>query len=493
LHSLPAEVTADRYCLPLNNMRQSLRALRRGVPDRVLIVRREALHLRAFIMFILHRRAVTMAAPVVIPFAFLACFFFSANPLRASQANRENGHQGGSWWERHTRSSKPDETHPAGQVVLPRQYSALPPQKGTVYTSAFGVQVIRLSDSIQDRSRWTEADYATQNHFNADETRIFVNSDSHLKILDLKGKLLREFVHIGTSSEPMWDHFRPTRLWYHVSEQNSLRYVDVATGSDHEEHNFREYKLITGKGESDISPDGEKIVLLSDTGDIFTYNLTTHTKSPVLNIGTNAVDWLQVSNRFVVVGFANFGGVPAVRVYDTQMRFQRQLASYIGHSDIGLDSDGDEVLAIDNSGEHRPDCTNSVVKYRLSDGRSTCLVRGDPAFSWVLSMHIALPLQGNGWVYVSTDAPSDPQPGSANWPAFANEIVRIKLDGSGVVQRLAHHYSRPFPGNDYEWQPRASVNAKGTKVLFNSTWGLHYKLKPPPETRYVDTYLLNVP
>lgn len=376
----------------------------------------------------------------------------------------------------------------------PRYTTFLPPARGASYRNLYGATIERLSDSTRDGSRWTEAEYATQNHFNADDTKIFVDSDSHLRILDLSGALLSEFPHIGTSSEPMWDHDDPDRLWYHIAEHNSLRYIDVLRGKDRLERTFQQYKFITGKGESDISPDGRKMVLLSDTGDIFVYNLRAHTKGPVLNIGTSAVDWLQVSNNFVVIGFDSFAGNRAVRVYDLNMRFERQLASFLGHEDVGLDLNGHEVLVMSTSDNRAAgNCVNSLVKYRLLDGNATCLAAGNPAFSWSLSMHVALPAKGNGWVYLSTEAPGDPQPGTPEWAPYTNEILRIKLDGSSVIERLAHHYSRPYPGNTYEWQPRASVNATGTMVLFNSTYGLHYKLAKPPATRYVDTYLLTVP
>lgn len=425
--------------------------------------------------------------------------FAAAVQLGSGQAGAGRpsaGEETGAWRSERARTEnagKPG-TGIAKTAPPPNYTTFLPPAKGGSYTSIYGATIRRLSDSTQDGSRWTEAEYATQNHFNADETKVFVDSDSHLKILDLKGQLINDFPHIGTSSEPLWDHDDSNRLWYHISERNSLRCVDVLTGRDRLERTFHEYKFITGKGESDLSPDGRKMILMSDTGDVFVYNLATHTKSPVLNVGANEVDWLQVSNNFVVIGFASFAGIRSVRVYDLNMRFNRQLASFIGHEDVGLDSNGDEVLVMATSDNPElGDCVNSVVKYRLSDGKATCLAVGDPAFSWSLSMHVVLPAKGNGWVYVSTHAPGDPQPGTPEWTAYTNEILRIKLDGSGVIQRLAHHYSRPYQGNTYEWQPRASVNATGTMVLFNSTYGLHYKLAPPPATQYVDTYLLTVP
>lgn len=133
---------------------------------------------------------------------------------------------------------------------------------------------------------------------------------------------------------------------------------------------------------------------------------------------------------------------------------------------------------------------NCVVKFKLADGSLLAL----PSFDWSLVPHIALPSlprKPSSWVYISTYAPADPVPGTANWKVLSNEVIRMKLDGFGT-QRLAHHYSRPA-GENYNWTPRASIDPGGTKVLFNSNFGLQHKVTPAPPSTYADVYMITAP
>jgi hypothetical protein len=119
---------------------------------------------------------------------------------------------------------------------------------------------------------------------------------------------------------------------------------------------------------------------------------------------------------------------------------------------------------------------------RLSDARKTCLLRLD----WSLAAHITAG-DGNGWATVETYAPSDPAPAPPGWKAYTNEILQVKLDGTGT-RRLLHHRSRPV--NSYGYQPRASVSRDGRRLVFTSNYGLQAILGAPNE--YTDVYLVNL-
>jgi hypothetical protein len=63
------------------------------------------------------------------------------------------------------------------------------------------------------------------------------------------------------------------------------------------------------------------------------------------------------------------------------------------------------------------------------------------------------------------------------WLTFEDEVFSLKLDGSGEVQRIAHHHSRRFspitPDSDnsvYWAEPHATVSRNGDRVLFGSNW-----------------------
>ena len=154
-----------------------------------------------------------------------------------------------------------------------------------------------------------------------------------------------------------------------------------------------------------------------------------------------------------------------MELFDSNMSFQRQVARAGGHMDVTLDANGDEVLVWTNSNDPQPICNNGIVKIRLANGQQTCLA----TFDWSLAVHISAP-DNSGFVYVDTYAPGNPNPPSG-WVAYTNELLRIKLDGSQVL-RLAHHRSRPYQTDTYNWQPRISSSRDGSLVVYNSDYDL---------------------
>jgi hypothetical protein len=149
--------------------------------------------------------------------------------------------------------------------------------------------------------------------------------------------------------------------------------------------------------------------------------------------------------------------------------------------DMTRDTNGDEVLIWTNANDPAPICGNGIVKIRLADGQQTCLVSLD----WSLAVHISAP-DGNGWVFVETYAPGDPFATPA-WTTYTNEILQVKLDGS-ETRRLAHHRSRPF--NSYNYQPHVSVSRDGSRLIYNSNFGLQGSAGYPVE--YSDVYFIAI-
>jgi len=170
-------------------------------------------------------------------------------------------------------------------------------------------------------------------------------------------------------------------------------------------------------------------------------------------------------------------------LFDGNMNFLRQVGRADGHKDVTLDTNGDEVLVWTNSNDPQPICNNGIVKIRLSDGQQTCLA----TFDWSLAVHISAP-DNSGFVYVETYAPGNPTPPSG-WPAYTNELVQVKLDGSQVL-RVAHHRSRPFQTNTYNWQPKMSTSRDGSRVVYSSDYDL--QTIDGYATDYGDVYLIVV-
>ena len=381
-------------------------------------------------------------------------------------------------------------------VHLPADYfSFLPPVLGGTYLDQiFGTQVQRLSDAHNTPDAaggsgnltFIRNEYSTMSPFNNDTTRLLLEHQSYFGLYDGAGNYVRDLpFEINTESEPRWSRSDPNSLYYHPRNGNQLKQYNVAANVMSVVHTFSEYTAINGLGESDISFDGDRFVLVGDQHDIFVYTLSTNVKGPVFDIaGLGGIDQVQITpDNHVLVGWLANGPNRhnGIEMYDQDMRFVRQIVPAINHYDVMRDINGDEIMVWDNANDPNPVCSNGVVKVRLADASQTCLLSLD----WSMALHVSG--SDGGWVLVETYDSSDPNPLLPGaWKPYTNEILQLKLDGS-EVRRLLHHRSRPFPGNDYNWTPRASVSRDGTKLVYSSDYGLQQLLGYPSD--YVDTYM----
>jgi hypothetical protein len=362
-----------------------------------------------------------------------------------------------------------------GGPELPLNYNTLqPPAVGGTYVDpVFGSTVKRISNALgtpnSDRGgnlTWITDEYSTISPFNSDNSRILLVHQSYFGLYDGAGFYIRDLpLEINSSSEPRWSR-KDNRTIYYV-HGNQFKSYDISSGATNIVHTFSEYSAISGKGESDISLDGDHFVFDGD-GQVFIYRISTDTKSPTFDTGGRGFDSLYITpNNNVTITWNQSGTVryTGIEMFDTNMNFQRQVARAGGHMDVTLDTNGSEVLVWTNSNDPQPICNNAIVKIRLADGQQTCLA----SFDWSLAVHISAP-DNSGFVYVETYAPGNPTP-PGGWPAYTNELLQIKLDGSQVL-RLAHHRSRPFQTNTYNWQPKMSTSRDGSRVVYGSDYDL---------------------
>ena len=424
----------------------------------------------------------------------------------------------------------------------PTDYSnPVPPIWKSSYTSFYGCSVTRLTnvDSTDPDQEpfnppfdvngfsvtypvFMEAEYATQTHFNSDSSRIMLQATTGgAWITDQTGTIQKIYSNMAmVANEPRWDRTRPNYFYYHtVGSPAQVKRRNIVDDSDVTVFDASAtYATVYGHGEWDLSHNGNNMVLIGATNgsptsyEVFVLKRTSYSDSSedwmktgalTLNCSNqddNCVDWLQVTDNYVVIGFRDYGGAQSTRVYDLSMHTPgdtdtsgTQLAAYTGHEDVGNVGTSD-ILVMVNAGYAGPgncDEVNSLVSWTLPAPSPSCLL----PLTWAFANHIALPAQGSPWVYISTHAPCDPPSGSGcstnpPWTEYTNELFRIKLDGS-AIERLAHHYSRPYTNNTYEWTPRSSVNADGSRVLFNSNFGLQHN-KPSVPEQYGDVYMIKV-
>jgi len=370
----------------------------------------------------------------------------------------------------------------------------LPPAVGQSYVDpAFGATVMRISDTLRTPNaadtgslRFIVQEYSTMSPFNRDNSRILIQHQSYFALYDGTGHYLKDLpMEILAPSEPRWSRRDSNTVYYHPISSNQLKRYDTATDARALVRTFAEYSAISGLGESDLSEDGDHLVLVGDHREVFVYEISTDTKGPVLDTtGRGDFDnvYITPDNNVLVSWYADGGGrFQGVELYDRNMRFLRQAATTLAHMDVTRDVNGDEVIVRANAADPQPICRNGVVKVRLADGSQTCLI----AFDWSLAFHVSAP-DAAGWVIVSTYTPTYPSAVSG-WVPYANEILQIRLDGS-EVRRLAHHRSRSL--NPYWYTPRASVSRDGTRLVYSGNYGLPAILGYPSD--YADVYLIDL-
>jgi hypothetical protein len=379
-----------------------------------------------------------------------------------------------------------------GALAAPNYDSFVPPAAGGTYVDpVFGSTIKRVSNALAtpnaDRGgmlSWIQQEYATSSPFNSDNSRFILVHQSYFGLYDGAGAFLRNLpLEINSSSEPRWSRRDASTLYYHYS--NQLKSYNIASSTTSVVHTFSEYGSISGNGEMDISQDGDHFVFAGDGRYVFVYEISTDKKYAAFDTAGRAFDSLYVTpdNHVTITwmqaGTARYSGI---ELFDINMSFLRQVAHAGGHMDVTRDTNGDEVLVWTNSNDATPiaNCNNGIVKIRLADARQTCLLQLD----WNLAVHISAP-DGNGSVFVDTEAPANPTPGGSGWVAYTNELLQVKLDGSGAT-RWAHHRSRPL--NSYNWQPKLAINRDGSRLLYSSDYDLQNI--SGYTTEYGDTYML---
>jgi uncharacterized protein (TIGR03437 family) len=419
-------------------------------------------------------------------------------------------------------------------VHLPANYTTFtPPALGVTFNdSAYNTLITRLSNGVTQfpGGDGVHHEYAVMSPFNADNTRILVAA--HLQgfyVIDRTGAIIvpPAQVNISHLAEPCWSTTNPNIFYFR--ETNRLCQYNIATQTKSVIRTFNGAgcpagtncpnftSIRFGRGEADISEDGDHLVIMGDapsvageenTTGLYTIGANTLGPTAVLNGGLG-VDHCDVTPNNNIICRYNTNGpctppttdcFKGYAVFNGQtMAFVRQVMPWGAHADRGRDANGDEVLLIAAYNDNDSVCPgyNGVEKVKLSDGSKTCLVSLD----FASEIHISANsnrvngVNTNPWLLVSY---TDTGKGTANpnatlpanwqtlWGVRYNELLLIKIDGT-ERRRLLHHRTRKVANDDYWFTPRAALSRDGRYAVFDSN----------PEARttpddYTDVYLADL-
>jgi len=132
-----------------------------------------------------------------------------------------------------------------------------------------------------------------------------------------------------------------------------------------------------------------------------------------------------------------------------------------GHGDMAVDADGSDVYVGISKAD--PDKWH-IIKRRLADGVVTKLAPAGYG-AHVSTRNINRP----GWVFVSYEGTYGKVRGAAGYAPFYQEVVALRIDGSGEIRRIAQTRNVV---ESYIGETHASPSPDGSQVIWSSNWGI---------------------
>lgn len=360
-----------------------------------------------------------------------------------------------------------------------------PPILGEAYIDpVFDTQVRRISNALLKNTIFIGPEYSTVFPFNVDDRYLLLLHFDHFAIYEYDGRgytfLYDLSNELNARSEPRWTNDSNIFSYYHF---NQIKYYDVRDHTIHEYYTFSEYEKIESLGEFDPAG-GDYLVIMGvrvDSGarEVFLFDARNEKKYKPFNIGDNLIDNLYLTsiNNNVLIGWKRSNSKErfyGIELYDHDMNFIHQVTQADGHKDV-LKVGDKEFIAWCSSNEIRAN-GNYVMLCDINDlNQRNVLISLD----WsTIAFHISAALTGK--LLISTYSQNSTK---AAWQNYDNELFTID-PVTKEIQRICHHHSVPL--DDYTWQPEASINRDGTRLVFSSNYGLR------PHDNYVDTYFVQL-
>jgi hypothetical protein len=311
--------------------------------------------------------------------------------------------------------------------------------------------------------------YSSTQAWNADQSLLALTNGCN-GICFLDGRTYEPAFHRLMDDDCKWHPTDPVlmicishRAIYTWAPRSNTKAV-VYAPTDYTNLQFGPYK-------GNPSRDGNRLVVVAtnSTGALvaFAYDLSAKKKYPDINLGdlpgTHAYCGISPSGRYIYCFHRTDDGTEVTYIFTLDgVQVQHWTEHHRpGHGDMAIDEDGSDVYVGISKAD--PDKWH-VIKRRLEDGKVTDLApAGD-------GTHVSMRnIDRPGWAFVSYEGSysrviNNP-PGYA---PFYQEVVAIRIDGSGEIRRIAQTRNAK---SDYYSETHASASPDGSQVIWSSNWG----------------------
>lgn len=292
-----------------------------------------------------------------------------------------------------------------------------------------------------DSPDWIGNEYSTVCPFNSDQTRLLLVKRDHFVLTDLAGLKLTD-LPIAAGQEPRWSRKDPNVFYYIADSRygvsSALIQYNVVTSSRSAIAPFPNYKILSGKGESDICRDGDHFVLCGDNIDVFLYSLKHGREASYYQ--SAVFDSLKITPKAKILISDDSGiVVQPGHIQLTKTNGHAAVASYQGHDILlwcsSLDPvlDQNSVMLIDIDDPQKPPRPLLNLPWPYAFHISTC----DTDFCLVSAYDVtnALPFQ----------------------------IWKVPYDGT--IPTLKAQFASVY--RDYTSQPKAALSHDGSMAVFS--------------------------
>lgn len=355
---------------------------------------------------------------------------------------------------------------------------ATPALHASYVDATFGTTVYRLTaaSQISGVSRVRHY-YSKQNPFNADETyAMMTTSDGHYWVYDAATyepiKRVSGYPDFYSSEPEIQWHPTNPDWFYFINYGDEFSRFEISSHTVTVMHDFENdgFSSVGGRLEGNMDASGQYYAMVGQSTaghEAFVYDVVNDQISARVNISSIAnagFDWISITpnGEFVVLMASDRS-----YVYDLNMNYLGSLPlGSFGHADLCSLADGRQVMVYDGA-DHVVAADGgrwiNMAYLDTVDGASSGTVVPVVKIDWTATPHVSCRnTQFPGWSLISTRGDGS--------HVMDMEIFWVKLDGSGEVRHVAHHYSNRDSGG-YFAEQHAVTNKYGTKVIFASNYG----------------------